>query len=245
MGFMSELKRMLGLRGDGDVARRRTLGDRPRLRAHRVRARRPDPRRQRGLPMRSATRAKSLVATIGCSSRRRTRTARSTGSSGEARPRRVRSRAVPAPSARAAGRSGSRRPYRPVLDARGRVLKVVRSPPTSPRRDSRPPTTWGPDRRHRQVAGRDRVRPRWHDTRGQRQLPRGGRLFAGRGRRAAPPDVRPPEVAASAEYQQFWAKLARRVRPRPIPPPGRDGREIWIEASYNPIPMPAGGPSRS
>jgi methyl-accepting chemotaxis protein len=45
-----------------------------------------------------------------------------------------------------------------------------------------------------------------------------------------------PEEAASAEYQAFWARLGggefvaaefRRV--------GKDGREVWIQASYNPI----------
>jgi len=53
----------------------------------------------------------------------------------------------------------------------------------------------------------------------------------------------PPEVAAGAEYQQFWAKLARGEFDRgQYCRLGRDGREIWIEASYNPILDASGRP---
>lgn len=45
-----------------------------------------------------------------------------------------------------------------------------------------------------------------------------------------------PEEAASAAYRDFWARLARgeydRQQYKRI---GKGGREIWIEASYNPV----------
>ncbi|WDZ75108.1 PAS domain-containing methyl-accepting chemotaxis protein [Ensifer adhaerens] len=45
-----------------------------------------------------------------------------------------------------------------------------------------------------------------------------------------------PEEAASAVYREFWARLARgeydRQQYKRI---GKGGREIWIEASYNPV----------
>ncbi|MGF9564314.1 PAS domain-containing methyl-accepting chemotaxis protein [Neorhizobium sp. JUb45] len=46
----------------------------------------------------------------------------------------------------------------------------------------------------------------------------------------------PPEEAASEDYRQFWAKLGRgdfdRRQYKRI---GKGGREVWIEASYNPV----------
>ncbi|NBW09996.1 MAG: methyl-accepting chemotaxis protein [Caulobacteraceae bacterium] len=52
-----------------------------------------------------------------------------------------------------------------------------------------------------------------------------------------------PEYAASAEYRRFWEKLGRGEydagQYRRI---GKDGREIWIQASYNPILDSAGRP---
>ncbi|MQY45141.1 PAS domain S-box protein [Rhizobiales bacterium RZME27] len=46
----------------------------------------------------------------------------------------------------------------------------------------------------------------------------------------------PPEEAASADYVQFWAKLARgEFDRRQYKRIGKGGREVWIEASYNPV----------
>ncbi|KQS83800.1 MULTISPECIES: methyl-accepting chemotaxis protein [unclassified Rhizobium] len=45
-----------------------------------------------------------------------------------------------------------------------------------------------------------------------------------------------PADAASADYQQFWARLGRgEFDSRQYRRIGKGGREIWIEASYNPI----------
>ncbi|WP_371746779.1 methyl-accepting chemotaxis protein [Shinella sp. H4-D48] len=45
-----------------------------------------------------------------------------------------------------------------------------------------------------------------------------------------------PAEAASAEYQQFWSDLAAgRFDRRQYKRIGKGGREVWIEASYNPV----------
>lgn len=45
-----------------------------------------------------------------------------------------------------------------------------------------------------------------------------------------------PAYAASAEYREFWARLARgEFDKRQYKRIGKGGREIWIEASYNPV----------
>ncbi len=45
-----------------------------------------------------------------------------------------------------------------------------------------------------------------------------------------------PEEAASEEYRQFWAKLGRgEFDRRQYKRIGKGGREVWIEASYNPV----------
>ena len=45
-----------------------------------------------------------------------------------------------------------------------------------------------------------------------------------------------PAYAASAEYREFWAKLGRgEFDTRQYKRIGKGGREIWIEASYNPV----------
>lgn len=50
-----------------------------------------------------------------------------------------------------------------------------------------------------------------------------------------------PAVAASAEYAQFWASLAAgQFQKAEYKRVGKGGREVWIEASYNPI-VDAGG----
>lgn len=45
-----------------------------------------------------------------------------------------------------------------------------------------------------------------------------------------------PEEAASADYAAFWAELAEgRFDRRQYKRIAKGGREIWIEASYNPV----------
>src|SRR3974390_1773805 len=44
-----------------------------------------------------------------------------------------------------------------------------------------------------------------------------------------------PAVRDSAEYREFWAKLARgEYQAGEFKRVGKGGREIWIQASYNP-----------
>ncbi|MCL4678864.1 MAG: PAS domain-containing methyl-accepting chemotaxis protein [Alphaproteobacteria bacterium] len=52
-----------------------------------------------------------------------------------------------------------------------------------------------------------------------------------------------PAFAASAEYKEFWAKLNRgEFQAAQYKRFGKGGKEIWIEASYNPILDPSGRP---
>src|SRR6185295_10081479 len=54
-----------------------------------------------------------------------------------------------------------------------------------------------------------------------------------------------PALAASDEYREFWAKLARGEydsgQYRRV---GKDGREVWLQASYNPILDASGRPTK-
>ncbi len=50
-----------------------------------------------------------------------------------------------------------------------------------------------------------------------------------------------PDYAASQEYREFWAKLARgEFDAREYLRIGKGGREVWIQASYNPVRNGAG-----
>ncbi len=52
-----------------------------------------------------------------------------------------------------------------------------------------------------------------------------------------------PAYAQSAEYAEFWRRLGqRRVRPAEYKRLGKGGREVWIQASYNPVFDRAGKP---
>jgi len=52
-----------------------------------------------------------------------------------------------------------------------------------------------------------------------------------------------PAVASGADYQQFWAKLNRGEYDAGVYKRiGKGGREVWIQASYNPILDPSGKP---
>ena len=54
-----------------------------------------------------------------------------------------------------------------------------------------------------------------------------------------------PEDAASPEYQAFWARLKRgEAEAGVFRRLGRGGREVWIQASYNPILGPDGRPTK-
>ncbi|NBX20226.1 MAG: PAS domain S-box protein [Betaproteobacteria bacterium] len=51
------------------------------------------------------------------------------------------------------------------------------------------------------------------------------------------------EFAASAEYQAFWERLARgEFESGEYKRIGKDGKEVWIQATYNPILDPRGNP---
>ena len=126
--------------------------------------------------------------------------------------------------------------YNPVLDRQGRPYKVVKfaTDITAQKLQAADSRAAGGDR---QVAGGDRVR---HGR--YRILSANDNFLAATG--YSLDDVRgqhhslfvEPEYRGSAEYRQFWEKLGsgeydagqyRRL--------GKGGREVWIQASYNPI----------
>ena len=56
----------------------------------------------------------------------------------------------------------------------------------------------------------------------------------------------PPELRGSEEYKAFWASLNRgEFQAAEYKRIGKGGREVWIQASYNPILDGAGRPSKS
>jgi methyl-accepting chemotaxis protein len=125
--------------------------------------------------------------------------------------------------------------YNPVLDRRGGRTRWSSSRPTSPRRSCRRPTRRGTGR-DRQVAGGDRVQHGWPHPVGQRQLPGRHRLQPGRSAWAAPFVVcrarasqqhRVSPVLGETGRGEYDAGQYRRL--------GKGGREVWIQASYNPI----------
>ena len=59
---------------------------------------------------------------------------------------------------------------------------------------------------------------------------------AGRDQGPAPQHVRRAGLRASAEYRMFWEKLGRgEYDAGQYKRIGKGGREVWIQASYNPI----------
>src|SRR5687767_11310876 len=54
-----------------------------------------------------------------------------------------------------------------------------------------------------------------------------------------------PAYGASAEYRQFWAELGSgRFQTAEYKRIGKGGKEVWIQASYNPIAGPNGKPHK-
>ena len=62
------------------------------------------------------------------------------------------------------------------------------------------------------------------------------RLLARRNQGQAPPHVLRPGYAQSGEYQAFWEALNRgEYQAAEYKRIGKGGKEVWIQASYNPI----------
>ncbi|MFO0650103.1 MAG: PAS domain-containing protein [Polyangiales bacterium] len=91
-------------------------------------------------------------------------------------------------------------------------------------------------RGHRQVAGGHRVRPRWHHSNGQRELFRtlGYSLNEIKGKHHSM--FVEESYRSSNDYREFWARLNRgEYVAEEFKRIGRGGKEVWIQASYNPI----------
>ena len=95
----------------------------------------------------------------------------------------------------------------------------------------------GPDRRHPQVAGGHRIQHGRHRARCQSTTfltPSATRWKRSRAGITACSWTRP--IRQSAEYKEFWAKLNRgEYQAAEYKRIGKGGKEVWIQASYNPI----------
>ncbi len=127
--------------------------------------------------------------------------------------------------------------YNPILDENGKPFKVVKfaTDVTDAEAADRRPRR--PDRGDRQVAGGDRVQHGRHDPHRQRELP--ARRWAIRWTRSrasitACSSIRPSATARpiassgrALNRGEYQAAEYKRI--------GKGGREVWIQASYNPI----------
>ncbi len=94
----------------------------------------------------------------------------------------------------------------------------------------------GPGRGAGPVRGGDRVRPRRHRARGERQLPGRGRLRAGEVIGRHHRMFVSGTTAESPEYAQFWRRLRNgEFVSGEFHRFGKDGRDVWLQATYNPI----------
>ena len=140
-------------------------------------------------------------------------------------------------SARAARRSGFSPSYNPILDDTGKPFKVVKFASDVTEQKLKAAEFRRPDRGDRQVAGGDRVQHGRHHPHRQREFPRRARLLGSTKSRASIISmfVRAGR-ARSAAYREFWASLNRgEFQSAEYKRVGKGGREIWIQASYNPI----------
>jgi methyl-accepting chemotaxis protein len=125
--------------------------------------------------------------------------------------------------------------YNPVRDAQGRVQRVVKIA-TDITEQSAANADAQPGRGHSTLAGRHRVHPRRRRARRERQLPEGDGL--------------PPRGGAGRHHRMFVDESATRRRgvPRVLGQAaarrgargeyrrlGKGGKEVWIQATYNPI----------
>ena len=93
-----------------------------------------------------------------------------------------------------------------------------------------------PDRRHRQVAGRHRVRHGRQDPQCQREFPQRHGLPLEEIRGQHHSMFVDPAYRARRRVSAFWEKLGRgEYDAGQYKRIGKGGREVWIQASYNPI----------
>ena len=180
---------------------------------------------------------RSRASITACSSSRPSATARTIASSGPAsaaansRPREY----------KRIGKGGKevwiQASYNPILDENGKPFKVVKfaTDVTAQKLQERRPRR--PDRRDRQGAGGDRVQHGRHDHHRQREFPRRDRLFARTRSRASTTACSSSRPSATAPaYREFWAALDRgEYQAAEYKRIGKGGKEVWIQASYNPI----------
>ena len=126
--------------------------------------------------------------------------------------------------------------YNPILDDAGKPFKVVKFATDVTADKLKAAELRRADRGDRQIAGGDRVQHGRPCADGQREFPWRARLFARRDQGQASQPVRAARSARSEAYRAFWANLNRgEFQSGEYERVGKGGKQIWIQASYNPI----------
>ena len=127
--------------------------------------------------------------------------------------------------------------YNPIFDLNGKPFKVVKYATDITQQQVARCRQPRADRRHRQVAGRHSLQSRRHDRDRERQLPQDAGISPGRDPGTASQHVRRSRRKSRASLigssGRRWA--AANIRPAVYKRIGKGGKEIWIQASYNPI----------
>ncbi len=127
--------------------------------------------------------------------------------------------------------------YNPLMHRDGKPYKVIKFATDITKRRQEDADRVGQTRGDPQGAGRDRIHPRWRHPRRERELLRRDGLCSSPRSRASITrcSCRRPS-ASSGEYGAFWASLKRgEYQAAQYKRYGKAGKEIWIQASYNPI----------
>ena len=127
--------------------------------------------------------------------------------------------------------------YNPILDETGKPFKVVKFATDITEQKLKNADLDGQIDGDRQVAGRDRIQHGRHDHQRQREFPDDVGYDARRDPGQAPPHVRRAGRARKRRpIAQFWAALNRgEYQAGEYKRIGKGGKEVWIQASYNPI----------
>jgi len=126
--------------------------------------------------------------------------------------------------------------YNPILDEKGKPFKVVKFATDVTQQKLRTADLAGQIAAIGKSQGGDRVQHGRLHPHGERKFPERAGLFAWRDPGQASQHVVDASERDGAAYREFWANLnAGRYQAGEFKRIGKGGREIWIQASYNPI----------
>ena len=156
-----------------------------------------------------------------------------------AQPRRIPGRPSTSASARAARRSGSRPPTTRSSTSTASRSRSSSTPPTSPRRSCRTPTTPASSRRSTSRRRRSSSASTARSSSPTRTSWARWATRWTRSRASTTACSSRAEHRDSDEYKEFWAALNRgEFQAGEYKRIGKGGKEVWIQASYNPISRP-------